>query len=330
MRRYTDTFLRCWTIAILPILLLPIGSLLLLKSPPTAYGVANIWVDQPSLQQLAYVNQGLTPAQNMANYLSQLLLSPSFDMRVVGNNPLYFRSLSPAVSREAAVTGDLSANATATANGPNLVTVAYTTKDPAIGMRVVRGILNQAALETAQLSRQQAIKNIAYDARQVKSARAQYTTAASNLGAYMSAHNIKSSQVDLRQLYDPTLALLYESVQGAQTAETSSQQQLAAANTQEQQAFQNSFRIIDPPAMTVAKSSKKKQLTGLAIPLVLGLVLGIGFIVFRTLRDRSLRYADEVPELLGLPVLTVIPFTPALARSGGQRGRRLRAAGEEH
>lgn len=321
MRRYTQTFLRYWTIAILPILLLPIGSLLLLKSPPTAYGVANIWVDQSSLQQLTYVNQGLTPAQNMASYLNQLLLSPSFDMRVVAKSPLYFRQIPASVSQATVVTADLSTNAAATANGPNLVTITYTTKDLATATQVVRGILAQAATETAQLSQQQAIKNIAYDAKQVKNARSHYAAAASSLGAYMSAHHIGSSQVDLRQLSDPNLALLYQSVQGAQAAESSAEQQLAAANTQEQQAIQNSFRVIDPATIKVAATSKKQEISRLAIPLVLGLLLGAGFIVFRTLRDHSLHSVDEVPLLLGLPVLTVVPFTPALAGNTNGHGR---------
>src|SRR5437588_7519674 len=93
MRRYVDTLYRYWHLALLPILILPVGAFFLMKSTPTTFGNANIWVDQAALQQLSYVNGAVSPSQNMSDYLQQLLLSPSFDYGVAKRAPLYERYL---------------------------------------------------------------------------------------------------------------------------------------------------------------------------------------------------------------------------------------------
>lgn len=317
MRRYADTFFRYWVLVLLPIMVLPLGSLLLLKTPPTVFGLANVWVDGNSIQQLTYVDPGVPPAMNMANYLSQLLLSPSFDVGAAKRSPLYLRFISqfPYPLQQAAA--DLSKNAVATTGGPNLVSVTYISKNPAIAQQVVGAILNEATYEIARFNSQQAAKDISSFSRQLKSARDRYSVATQNLGTYMSTNGISGAQLDLRRLSDPKLATLYQVAQGAQVDVTTAAQSLAKARSQ--LSSQSAFRVIDPPAAKVATLSKVKKLTGLAIPLALGLLLGIAFLVIKTAQDRSLRFADEVPELLGLPILAVVPYSRQLAPVQGRK-----------
>jgi hypothetical protein len=74
---------------------------------------------------------------------------------------------------------------------------------------------------------------------------------------------------------------------------------------------------VDPPRLSVV-SRTKVILLQLALFVVAGLVLGGGFVVVKTMLDRSLRYPDEVPEVLDLPVLAVLPYDPAhVAPRGG-------------
>jgi hypothetical protein len=281
----------------LPILILPIGAYLLLTSPPATFGTANIWVDQVSLQQLSYIDQGVPPAQNMSNYLTQLLLSPSFDYGVAKSAPLYQqylksvpvpKGITPNLRLLAAA--DLSKKSTATANGPNLVTINYESTSPTVAAQVVRSILKEAAYETIQLAQQQTNKDIAYYGNQLKKSHSAYTTAVGNLGTYMAVRGIKSSELALQQLSNPRLASLYQAVQITQTNLTNAQQQLAHVETQ--QTSQSTIRVLDPPSAQIVLTSKKKQLTKLLIPLVLGLILSGAFIVIMTLRDPSLRSAS--------------------------------------
>jgi capsular polysaccharide biosynthesis protein len=324
MRRYADTFFKYWLLAILPILVLPVGALLLLKSTPTVYGTTSIFVDENSIQQLSYVAQGVPPATNMANYLNQLLLSPTFDAGIAARSPFYRHSLAVGPDPNGAVADDLSKNATAVASGPNLVFVTYTSKNSAIAVQVVSSILKQASYETARLGQVQVVKDVALYTRQLKSARARYSAAAGDLGHYMSDHRISSSQLDLRQLSDAKLATYYQAVQSSQTDETNIQQQLSKAQTTESQNV--SFRVFDAPAAKVPTTSKKKQLTSLLVPLLLGILISGAFIVARTATDPSLRYADEVQEMLGLPVLATVPYSPTVRedqRPGPGSNRRI-------
>lgn len=331
MRRYVDTLYQYWLLALIPILVLPVGAYVLLKTPPTTYGTANIWVDQASLQQLSYVEQGASPAQTMADYLTQFLVSPKFDLGVATRSPAYRRYLlsqplpkGVAPNLSVLAQADLSKKAAITPGGPSLVTVAYETTDPLIAAQVVRSILKEAAYETAQLNQLQAI---AHDTSQLKKAQTAYKASVGNLGTYMTANGIKSSQLAAQQLSDPQLAALYQAVQTAQTNLTNAQQQLAQVEAQ--QSSQAAIRVLDQPSTRIILTSKKKQLTGLLIPFVLGLILSGAFLVIMTLRDRSLRSPDDAIDLLGLPVLAVVPYTKISAASRDARHPRPMQAARE-
>jgi capsular polysaccharide biosynthesis protein len=80
------------------------------------------------------------------------------------------------------------------------------------------------------------------------------------------------------------------------------------------------LRIVDAPNVTIV-SSKKKETMNLAIALLIGLLLGGGLVVVKTALDPTVRYADEVPALLDLPVLAVVPYSRALARQNKKTPR---------
>jgi capsular exopolysaccharide synthesis family protein len=71
---------------------------------------------------------------------------------------------------------------------------------------------------------------------------------------------------------------------------------------------QNNIRLIEEP-MVAVKPSKPRKLRILALALLGGLVIGSGIVIAIDLSDRSIRTVNEVEEILGLPVLTLIPRT---------------------
>jgi succinoglycan biosynthesis transport protein ExoP len=69
---------------------------------------------------------------------------------------------------------------------------------------------------------------------------------------------------------------------------------------------QNNIRIIESPLVS-ATPAKPSKLKILALALLGGLVIGSGIVIGTDLSDRSIRSVDEVEEILGLPVLTLVP-----------------------
>jgi polysaccharide biosynthesis transport protein len=69
---------------------------------------------------------------------------------------------------------------------------------------------------------------------------------------------------------------------------------------------QNNIRLIAEPMVPV-KPAKPRKLRILALAFLGGLVLGSGIVIGIDLSDRSIRTVNEVEEILGLPVLTLVP-----------------------
>jgi polysaccharide biosynthesis transport protein len=69
---------------------------------------------------------------------------------------------------------------------------------------------------------------------------------------------------------------------------------------------ENNFRVITEPMMAV-KPSKPSKLRILALAFLGGMIVGCGIVIGIDLSDRSIRSVNEVEEVLGLPVLTLVP-----------------------
>jgi capsular polysaccharide biosynthesis protein len=76
----------------------------------------------------------------------------------------------------------------------------------------------------------------------------------------------------------------------------------------------STIRLADEPNGAPSVSSKKQMVLDFGIALLVGAILGIGFLAVKTALDGSVRYSDEVPDLLGLPVLGIIPMNQALIK----------------
>jgi capsular exopolysaccharide synthesis family protein len=78
-------------------------------------------------------------------------------------------------------------------------------------------------------------------------------------------------------------------------------------------------------ARTPTQASSPRPKRNVAVGLLLGLVLGAGLAIFLDRVDRRMRSADDVAELLGLPLLAAIPRSRALRR--GERDMPLEREG---
>ncbi len=69
---------------------------------------------------------------------------------------------------------------------------------------------------------------------------------------------------------------------------------------------ENNIRVIETP-LVETKPAKPHKLKILALALLAGSVIGCGLVLGTDMADRSIRSVSEVEEILGLPVLTLVP-----------------------
>lgn len=316
MKRYAETFFRYWLIALVPLILLPAAEYLVIKhSPKTVQSSANLWVNQ-GLGAADATNQFETAAQMEGDAINQLIQSPSFDLSVAQASPAYRLLLAKTSDPSGTVTTDLSKNVLTDPVGPNLLKISYTADNWVLALQVVQNLINAVSNQTAVLSEQATKASINYYSSQLQSLKLNAATSARRLRDYMTEHNIRLADIVALMPTDSTLATYYQQSQADQSAVNNAQSQLSQLRTKlalpPAESQQTNFRVQDSPSVAIV-SSKKKDIMNLAIALVLGLLVGGGFIVVKTLLDRSLRYADEVHQLLGLPILAVMPYRSSLA-----------------
>jgi len=314
-RRYVDTFFRHWIIALIPVLVLPVaGAGLALSNRGNTVASSNVWVNQVSTKQLGYADPLATPASNTAAALTQLLQTESFDVLVAHGSPLYWNTVALKPNRNALVVTDLSKNVVILSNGPDLVNISYSSKQPSTGIELLAAILKQAPRQFAELNQQQAASTVAFYTHRKKDAQTRLAHATKALGSYMKTHHLHATEMAAQSLFDPAFAALYQAVQSTQVDIDNADQQISQATSQ---SAGNTFLVYDRPSVVQASLSKKSLALDLAIGLAVALLLSGAFIVGTTALDHSFRYADEVPDLLGVPVLAAVAYGEGLAR--GQR-----------
>ncbi|MGI8968677.1 MAG: hypothetical protein ACR2GA_06205 [Chloroflexota bacterium] len=324
MRRYLDTFQRLWFIVLVPILVLPIASVLWARSQPTKQAVtANIWVDQTSARLVGNGNPYITASGTVSSYFTELLRTSSFDLSAARAAPLYWRPLAHRPNAKDLVQADLSKQVQAQSGGANLVTLTYQTTAGAAGKQLLRSVLREAAHHISGYYQQGLLKNKTALEAQLKQTRSQLATASTHLSAYLTKHQLTPQDVPSQELADPHLQALTQAVQSNQSSVKGYQQQIATLSGAS--ALSGAFRVVDKPSAAASATSKKAQILPLGIGVLLGLLLGLGFLVARTAMDQTLHFADEVPMLLNLPVLAVVPHNRGLRTKAPRQARQAKA-----
>ena len=164
----------------------------------------------------------------------------------------------------------------------------------------------------------------------VRTRLAQADLTAKQTGRDEFARQVSSYQREQSLSPDRGLAMqrLQQEVETNRTLYNSFVQQAAASQISE--AFQNArvggrFSVLEPAARPLAPARPNRPLIVL-LAFVLGGVVGVGTVLVVEQHDESMRDAQEVESLLGLPVLGAVPRVGALGRSS-RRGASVPAAG---
>jgi uncharacterized protein involved in exopolysaccharide biosynthesis len=297
--RYLRTFSKYWYLYFIPVLIVPlIMTVLGYRALMLYQSSALIYVDQPVYLTLTNANPYLTPAQNQAESMAELLQSETFDSTIAAQTDLTKTiDLSTQGGRGLAfvrITQELSVVPTGT--GPNTIILTATDKDPYLAQQVVQAALtdftNYFTSHRVQLDQQ----GIAFYEQQLASAQGQLTQDSAKLADYLNRHPgeaISGSSVDA------ALASLEEQVSQDQSSVTTLQSQIENLRSDASAASAGTatfLRVLDQPQVPLRPTLALRKLA--TSYTLVGFVGAAGFdaaiIVLLTLLDRKVYFADDL------------------------------------
>lgn len=180
----------------------------------------------------------------------------------------------------------------------------------------------EAELERAAAA---TLPSLSADAREllVRTRLAQADLAAKQAGRDEISRQVSSYQRERAMSPDRDLTLqrLRQEVETNRTLYNSFVQQSASAQITE--AFQSTrvggrFSVLEPAMQPLAPSRPNRPLI-ILLAFVLGAVVGVGTVLVVEQHDESIKDAQEVENILGLPVLGAVPRVPELVRPSRRR-----------
>jgi uncharacterized protein involved in exopolysaccharide biosynthesis len=331
MLRYLETLFRHRLLVTTPLVICIVLSLGVVALQPRVFAsTAKIWVDRPLLTAAHPANAYLTPADEQASVLQELLKTRSFNVLAAARGSLpddlqranaaaakepINRALALVPGQRSRINSDLSqyqldnlvfqtisTRTSVVANGPNIVSVTVQYANPDVAAATARGIIDQYVDEVLGGQRSEAKAAVDFYSAQVASARADLSAADAKAHPEQRMPTaIPDATLTQLKLDDEQARQRYQSLQ---TKRDDAQLQSAIAD----QSAPNGFRLIDPPlAPQTPVSRLKLLLEGGAAGLFSGLLLSLLSLVGLTLMDTSIRRAEDVELRTGLQLAGVVP-----------------------
>jgi len=323
--RYAHTVSRFWWLLLIPLLVLPVAEYWHLRTTGSGYAAGmNIYVQQTAIGDTTANNPSwLSLAQVEAADITQWLQSPTFCLDVAESSPLYARQLVLLADPKGSATADLQQHVLVTAQGNNMVSISYTSKNPTLAMQVVKGILDKATANAQVSNGRVGALNKAYYQARLYNAEATERQSAQKLSAYMQEHGVTATNIQELLTSDLTLAMLYDQDRNDQQTVATLRQQIDATvalnSLPASLVNQNGYFVADQPSASLVTLTRKKELFSVGIAVLLGLLLAGALLVMLTAMDRTFRRPVDVPLLLDVPVLAVVPYSSALKRADRQQ-----------
>jgi capsular polysaccharide biosynthesis protein len=287
-----------------------IGTILLF---PTYKATAQIWVENPSYFGSGSTpsgwNQYLTPAQNEADSLNQLLETRAF------GNALY-DGLAPAVADPGArIRALTSSKLTITSIGTHLVVVSAVCDRPPICVAIVNTAMDVLKQLQIQFEKDQATAGMAFVSGQLKDAEAGLAAAESALQTYL----VNNPTIKVDPIPDnngPELARLLATRDQLRAKVSDLQTSLDRdryVSSVSTSVIESGPRVVDPPqvvgtGLTGDGSSKRTAVIAAGCCFAVGLA----YLFILAWVDKTARDPREVEKRLQISVVTTIPrLSPA-------------------
>ncbi len=308
MFKYLEVLLRHWIRFGLLCLGLPViagGAALFLFQGKD--GSAQLWVDNPSyignISTASGWNQYLTPAQNAADSLDQLVQTDQF-YSDLGQALLDSGTVS-SVAEKDQVLGETRTSLIVGSNGSHLVSLKVECRVSQVCIEVLATTISLHRDWLIQTEKQQADVASQFYTAQLQQSKERLQAAIDAENSYLVAHPLPQT---INRAPNPQLDRLQSDVDLAQTDVNSINDKLQSiqfSNDAAAEIDQTALRVIDPPAVSGGRFTsltKKMALAfagGAALP-------GLAYIVFLGWSDRTTRNPKEIESRIGIRVVALI------------------------
>lgn len=316
-RKFLEAFFRHKRLLLLPPLLIPliVGSVSFLTTAPYYEGWTAVWLSQPTyIAATDQDNRYLSPAQNQANRMAELLKTQNFLNEVVRHTPLAPLAGTPSGQErlQALVVSQISMQP----SGNNLLAIRYRSATPQLTLQVLQALLDAYIEKTSSDLTSQGTVAISFYESQVQATEQQAKQSADALRRYQQASRMSTDPsisggltgVDTANA-DPQLKQLQAQADFDQKHLDDTRASLDKARFQVDAADQGqdlSFQVIDAPHIPAgATRDTKKLIIAPIAALLVGLIGSTVLLVIILASDRSVRAeTDLVPPVR---VLGIVP-----------------------
>jgi uncharacterized protein involved in exopolysaccharide biosynthesis len=305
-----------------------------LMQPPTYDSTVRLWTERQTLVPNPNDNPYVTPAQEQASVLTELLNTKYFCVKVGSRSPLAESLASSSGSRPGPVqqvlsklglggapAGHLSGRAlddavfqavsrqtTVVPAGPEIVAVTFRGGSPELASQVAQAVADQFIEETLTSQRVQASAAVDFYASQVKQAQTDLQAADTQVDQYLSAH---PEQRVLNAVPDARMTQLRKDDDAARQRYTDLQSKLDQAKVNASGLDQPSvsgIRTLDKAEVpTKASSVKTVALQAAAAGLGLAVLILVAGVLVLTMVDSTVRRPEEVEQVLALRPVGTVP-----------------------
>lgn len=262
----------------------------------------NVWVEQALSPTIDTGNSFLSPAQNRANDLTELLATDAFTAKVATAAGLPVDG-----GAKGASLGAVRGGTGAWANGRQLVTVQHTDKDPVMAHTITKALVDTYISEAQARTEGLIDQAIAFDQQVADSAQQALGDTQAKLDSYRGSGGAT----------DPNLAVLMANVQSAQKTSDDAKRQLRSdQELKSSPGTQNLISVVDdattPGAPDAIKKTKLLMFPAAGLLLAVSLAAVLFGFVLRT--DNSIRVAEDLQALPGLLLLGSVPDVSKLKK----------------
>jgi uncharacterized protein involved in exopolysaccharide biosynthesis len=335
MVRLLETFFRHRLLLLGPVVLVLVGAIgWVFMQPPTYQSSVRVWVERQTLVPDPNSNPYLTPAQEQAGVLTELLGTKYFDAKVGRRSPLAgavaaasasggggIRThlarlvglagpggpLTPSQVDDSVFTSIVSGTLVVP-TGPEIITVTYSAGDAQMASSVAQAIVDQYVDETLTNQRVQADAAVAFYTSQVSQAQADQSVADKAVDDYLLAN---PSQRAANAVPDARMLQLRRDDDAAHQRTQSVLDKLDQARLDRvalDQSGTSGVRVLDKAETpTSPSSSKKVVLEAVGVGLVLAVLILVVGVLALTWLDSTIRGPQEVETILDLRPVGSVP-----------------------
>lgn len=309
--RLADTFFRRWFLYLIPFVLLAgVGGFTAARSESRFRSEGVMYVESQTL--LANLTQARdtpasykSPSTLAAEQLGSLMRTDGFMKRIVKA-----AKVDDAVKSGLVTIGELRSSISVGADGDHLVKVAASSTHSQTAALLVTSTIETFTSWVIEANVAESTAAKLFLDTLVDSYRTQVSTAHQTLDAFVStnpeadvAKRSLANQIEFERL---TAASNVEEARLAAAINKREDARLATEQTKSD--VTQRLRLVDAPEVSALPVSSRKQAALAAVIFaMLGLLLTAGATLGATAADRSIRFASDITDRLGVPVLSIIP-----------------------